>query len=151
MDKEFVGAEARSRFQTATTPILSPQDLDTYADWIVDELTKIATLAVPKKPHGRPRQRPWWNDKVQSAVAGESGAASSETVEQQKNRGKLETCPRGGRRANQSDQGRTTQLVAERDCSSESRTQRPLGTRTLGKTSKRAAPRVPADPATTPY
>ncbi|CCE29306.1 uncharacterized protein CPUR_02999 [Claviceps purpurea 20.1] len=69
MDKEFVGAEARSRFQTATTPILSPQDLDTYADWIVDELTKIATLAVPKKPHGRPRQQPWWNDKVQSARA----------------------------------------------------------------------------------
>ncbi|CCE34191.1 uncharacterized protein CPUR_08123 [Claviceps purpurea 20.1] len=68
MDKEFVGAEARSRFQTATTPIRSPQDLDTYADWIVDELTNIATLAVPKKPHGRPRQQPWWNDKVQSAV-----------------------------------------------------------------------------------
>ncbi|CCE34658.1 uncharacterized protein CPUR_08593 [Claviceps purpurea 20.1] len=46
MDKEFVGAEARSRFQTATTPILSPQDLVTYADWIVDELTNIATLTV---------------------------------------------------------------------------------------------------------
>ncbi|KAG5989392.1 hypothetical protein E4U52_005614, partial [Claviceps spartinae] len=68
MDKEFVNAEARSRFQTATTPIFSPQDLDTYAYWIVGELTSIATLADPKKPHGRPRQQLWWNDKVQSAV-----------------------------------------------------------------------------------
>ncbi|KAG6216602.1 hypothetical protein E4U26_008107 [Claviceps purpurea] len=70
MDKGLVNAEARIRFRPDTTdnPIASTQDIDSYADWIVDELTSIAELAAPKRFPSRPRRQPWWNDQVQAAV-----------------------------------------------------------------------------------
>ncbi|KAG6317037.1 hypothetical protein E4U44_000284 [Claviceps purpurea] len=70
MDKGLVNAEARIRFRldTTDTPIVSTQDIDSHADWIVDELTNIAELAAPKTLPSRPRKQPWWNDKVQAAI-----------------------------------------------------------------------------------